>query len=85
MLSTPLISCSIASRHGLGDDLGRRAGKLAFTTTVGKRTSRIFRHRSARKEIKPTSVTMIEMTLAKISGRRRSEKTACWPLLRISD
>src|SRR5215469_5151278 len=66
MLSTPLISCSIGVATVCDNTSAEAPGNDVFTTTVGGAISGYSVIGSARYEMYPTSVTMIDITAAKI-------------------
>src|ERR1700730_8708921 len=66
MLSTPLISCSMGVATVWAITSADAPAKLALTTTVGGAISGYSVIGSARSEMYPTSVRMIEITPAKI-------------------
>src|SRR5882762_4135715 len=75
MLSTPLISCSIGAATVCAITSADAPAKVAFTTTVGGAISGNSLIGNARKEIAPTRVRIIEMTLAKIGrSTKKCEK-----------
>jgi hypothetical protein len=66
MSSTPLISCSIGEATVSETTSAAAPAKRVVTATVGGAISGNSVIGSARKEMTPTSVRMIESTLAKI-------------------
>ncbi len=75
MLSTPLISCSIGEATVSETTSAAAPAKMAVTWTVGGAISGNSVIGNARNEMTPTSVRMIESTLAKIGrSTKKCEK-----------